>query len=123
MLVLTGASHFTMTDSLAAMVPPIFPAPVLLVYATGVAELVFAGLLLFRSSPLLGWVLTGLFVALLPANVYSAVAEVGLGGNGSAYLWFRIPLQLLFIGWALVSTGALRWRRRLTACFCQKTFP
>ena len=108
MLVVTGISHFTMTEALADMVPPGVPAPASLVYATGVAELVFALLLLVRPTPALGWALVVFFLALLPANVYAAVERVGLGGHGPAYLWFRVPLQLLFIGWALFYTGAAR---------------
>lgn len=111
MLVLTGVSHFTQTDALAAMVPPGIPAPVIVVYLTGVIELAFAAALLVRPSPRLGWLLAVFFLALLPANVYSAVAGVGLGGGSAAYLWFRIPLQVLFIGWALASTRAVYWRR------------
>ena len=117
MLVVTAIAHFAATDSLAAMVPPVFPAPVLLVYATGVLELVFALLLLVRPSPALGWLLIAFFVALLPANVYSAIERVGMGGHGPAYLWFRVPLQLLFIGWAAYFGGVVRagrggWIRR-----------
>lgn len=111
MLVLTGASHFTMTEALAQMVPPGLPDPVLLVLATGVLELALALALIVRPSRALGWVLAGLFVALLPANIHSAIAGVGYGGHGVAYLWFRIPLQALFIGWALVSTRVLQLRR------------
>ncbi|MEM9193970.1 MAG: hypothetical protein AAGF12_32645 [Myxococcota bacterium] len=113
MLLVTGVAHFTATESMAQMLPPWFPGGVPLVYATGVFELALAGLLLLRSThpmPSLGWVLALFFLGLLPANVYSAVAEVGLGGHGPLYLWFRIPLQILFIGWALVSTEALRHR-------------
>jgi uncharacterized membrane protein len=105
MLVVTGVAHFTRTEALVAMVPPMLPLPELLVYATGVAELGFALLLLARPTPALGWSLAIFFVALLPANIYSAAAEVGLGGHGLAYLWFRIPLQVLFIAWALYFTS------------------
>lgn len=108
MLLVTGASHFTSTGALVAMVPPALPAPLFLVYATGVAELGFALLLLLRPTPALGWLLAAFFLALLPANVYSAIRGVGMGGHGPAYLLFRIPLQLLFIAWAVQVTGAAR---------------
>jgi uncharacterized membrane protein len=44
------------------------------------------------------------FVILLPANIYAAMKGVdyqkgSYGGNGLTYLWFRVPLQLLFIAW------------------------
>ncbi|MEM9071368.1 MAG: hypothetical protein AAGE52_22875 [Myxococcota bacterium] len=114
MLVLTGAAHFASTEAMVQMVPAFLPGPVAIVYATGVLELAVAALLLWRvtrPTPWLGWCLAAFFVALLPANIYTAVAEVGLGGHGPAYLWFRVPLQLLFIGWALVATDAVQRRR------------
>ena len=42
------------------------------------------------------------FLAILPANIIGSFKRVELGGmeNGPVYLYFRIPLQLLFIGWA-----------------------
>ena len=114
MLVLTGVAHFTSTDAMAQMVPPFLPGAVPIVYATGVLELAVASLLLVRLDrpmPWLGWGLAAFFLALLPANVYSAVTGTGLGGYGPGYLWFRVPAQVLFIGWALMATGALRRRR------------
>ena len=106
MLIVTGGAHFTDTASLVAMVPAQVPAATAMVYLTGVAEFVFAALLLVRESPVLGRVLALFFVLLFPANIYSALAEVGLGGHGASYLWFRVPLQILFIVWALVCTNA-----------------
>jgi uncharacterized membrane protein len=40
-------------------------------------------------------------LAILPANVIGAFQRVELGGmeNGPDYLYFRVPLQFLFIGW------------------------
>jgi uncharacterized membrane protein len=110
MLVVTGIAHFTATEALAAMVPPAIPAPLFVVHATGVAEFAFALLLVVRPSPAMGWGLAAFFLALLPANVYSALYEVGMGGHGAGYLWFRIPLQIVFIGWAVFYTGGLRRR-------------
>ena len=94
------------------MVPPQLPRPTALVYASGIIELAAAVGLVLRPSPGLGWLLAGFFLLLLPANVYSAIQEVGLGGRGAAYLWFRVPLQVLFIAWGLWCTGALYWWRR-----------
>jgi uncharacterized membrane protein len=114
MLGVTAAAHFVSPEALAAMVPPQLPAPMAIVYATGVAEVAFAIMLVLpaTATPALGWVLVAFFVAVLPANIYSAIHEVGLGGHGAGYLWFRVPLQLLFIGWAATFTGAIRRHRR-----------
>lgn len=112
MLVVTGVAHFTATDALAVMVPPIVPSPVAVVHVTGIVELLFALLLVLRPSPLLGWTLVGFFMAVLPANIYSAINEVGFGGRGVAYLWFRVPLQFLFVAWAAYFTGAVQVQTR-----------
>ena len=105
MLLLTAGSHFTSTAELSAMLPlePMLADP--LVYLTGLAELGFAIALLRRERPTwLGAAIVVFFAVLLPANVYSAFAGTGMGGHGPAYLWFRVPLQGLFIGWAWWST-------------------
>ena len=118
MLVFTGVAHFVSTEAMVSMLPPFLPGAVTIVYATGVLELVAAALLLWRvtrPTPWLGWALAAFFLALLPANVYSAVTEVGLGGHGPGYLWFRVPLQVLFIGWALIASGAVQRRRSAVA--------
>jgi uncharacterized membrane protein len=41
------------------------------------------------------------FIAVLPANVVGSIKQVQMGGMeyGTAYLWFRIPLQIFFIWW------------------------
>ena len=100
MLLLTGAGHFFMTEELAAMLPPAVPMRTEILYATGILELMAAvGLLIPATSRLTSWCLVAFFVAVLPANVYGALNRVGVGEHGPAYLWFRLPLQILFIGW------------------------
>ena len=44
-------------------------------------------------------------IAVFPANIYVAVADVDVTGQpGGLQAWLRLPLQVLFIAWALVST-------------------
>jgi len=45
---------------------------------------------------------------LLPANIYAALKHVDyqrgtFEGSGTNYLWFRVPLQVLFILWTYLS--------------------
>lgn len=108
MFVVTGIAHFVSYGSMVAMMPPVVPLPGAVVIVTGLVEVAFAGLLVLRPGHRLGWAILLFLLAVLPANVWSALSESGLGGHGASYLWFRIPLQALFIGWALVVTGALR---------------
>ncbi|MEU8003502.1 hypothetical protein AB0B66_20285 [Catellatospora sp. NPDC049111] len=112
MLVMTASAHFvparvtvmpTHAD-LVAMVPPFVPAPGLMVYATGVLELLGAiGLVLTRTRRVAGFGLAVLFLLLLPANVYAAVADVPFHGEAASPLWQRISEQVLYIGVALAA--------------------
>ncbi|WP_219465158.1 DoxX family protein [Nonomuraea rhizosphaerae] len=110
MLVLTASAHFV-PDSvtvmpthadLVRMVPPFVPYPSLMVYVTGVLELLgAAGLVLGVTRRAAGVALAALFVGLLPANVYAAVADVPFNGGAATPLWLRVPEQVLYIGVAL----------------------
>ncbi len=52
-----------------------------------------------------GLSLAAYLVAVFPANVYVAVAGVDVDGQpGGWYPWLRLPLQALFVAWALWST-------------------
>ena len=52
-----------------------------------------------------GLALAAYFVAVFPANVYVAVADVAVDGQpGGWYPWLRLPFQVLFVAWALWST-------------------
>jgi uncharacterized membrane protein len=107
MLFLTASGHFLFTKGMTMMIPPVVPGKTFLVYLTGVAELALGiGLLFHSSRHLSGVVLIAFFVLLLPANIYAAQRHLDLekatySGPGPAYLWFRLPLQLLFIGWVI----------------------
>ncbi|WP_432924862.1 DoxX family protein [Microbispora sp. CA-135349] len=113
MLVLTGSAHFvpdTVTvmpshADLTAMVPPFVPFPDLMVYATGVLELLGAlGLVVTATRSAAGVCLALLFVVLVPANVYAAIEGVPLNGDPATPLWLRIPEQIVYITIALWAT-------------------
>jgi uncharacterized membrane protein len=102
MLLVTGVAHFTSTDAMMEMMPDIMPIKRELVYFTGVCELAGAiGLVWPPTSRLASILLIVFFVAVLPANIAGSLKQVNLGGMeyGSAYLLFRVPLQILFIWW------------------------
>ena len=105
MLIATGLAHFTNAEPMIQMMPESFPAKRELVYFTGVCELLaVVGLLWDRTAKLTSIMLIIFFVAILPANIAGSLNGVEFGGmeNGPVYLFFRIPLQLFFIGWAAV---------------------
>ena len=97
---LAGISHFTADDKFAAIVPPLLPFPYVIVWVTGVMEICFAVMLLCpHYRPRVG-ILLGLFLlAVLPANIYMAVAEIPFGETEAspAALWIRVALQFPLI--------------------------
>src|SRR5664279_43202 len=76
MVLLTGASHFVgMRAELVAMVPPVLPAPELLITLTGVAVGDGAIGLLWRPSATAASAgLSALLIGMFPANVYAALS-------------------------------------------------
>jgi uncharacterized membrane protein len=104
-MVFAGLAHFFDAATFVAMVPPMLPAPLLLVYISGVAELA-GGLGLLSPWPQLrraaSFGLIALYVAVFPANVHMALDGVPFGGRVVPVwaLWARLPLQALFIAWA-----------------------
>jgi uncharacterized membrane protein len=105
MLLFTGAAHFTLTPGMMKMLPEWLPGRKAWVYFTGVVELAAAvGLLIPALRQVVAWPLILFFVLILPANIVAALHHINYqkattDGPGPRYLWFRIPLQLLFIAW------------------------
>lgn len=102
-----GVMHFVYPAGYEALVPPQLPARRVLVYASGVAEIV-CGLLLMvpRWRRLAAWGVVATLVAVYPANVYHAMSG-GLDHPdlpevfaSPVFAWLRLPVQLLFIAWA-----------------------
>lgn len=110
MLVFTAIAHFVFTRGMAMMLPVFIPFKTETVYLTGVIELAAAaGLLIPRFKIITGWLLIAFFLLILPANIYAAVNHIdyqngSYDGNGLAYLWFRVPLQIFFIAWTYLFT-------------------
>jgi uncharacterized membrane protein len=101
MFLFTAISHFApMKKDLIAMVPPFLPRPDVLVFVTGVAEVVGAlGLLIPQTRLLAVCGLILLLLALLPANISAARRGVLLRGRRATSLWLRVPIQALFVLW------------------------
>jgi len=103
MLIFTGMAHFVKTDLLVEMMPEIVPFKRQTVYFTGLLEIIASiGLLTQKFARITSFLLILFFLTILPANIVGSIKEVNLGGmeRGPAYLYFRIPLQILFSVWA-----------------------
>ena len=108
MFIFTASAHFNkMKHDLARMIPAYFPQPLLLVYVTGVLELMGAlGLLLPQFRKLVATCLIALLVGMFVANVNAAGKGVTLRGKQPTPLWLRAPMQIFFIALLWWSTHA-----------------
>ena len=108
MFIFTATAHFNkMKHDLARMIPEYFPRPLLLVYITGVFQLLgAAGLMLADFRRLAGMCLIALLVPMFVANINAAKKGVTLRGRPPTPLWLRAPMQVLFIALLWWSTRA-----------------
>jgi uncharacterized membrane protein len=95
-----GVLHFVAPATYLRIMPPYLPAPLLLVYLSGAAEIAGGlGLLLPVTRRLAGVGLVLLLLAVFPANVYMLQTH----GAGIAVplwaLWLRLPLQAVLMAW------------------------
>ena len=109
MLVFTAIGHFAFTKGMSMMIPKFIPYKETFVNLTGIFEILLAiGLLIPRFKYISGWTLIIFLLLMLPANIYASINNINyqkgtFDGNGLTYLWFRIPLQFLFIIWSYIS--------------------
>ena len=101
--VAAGVLHLVKPRMFEAIVPPSLPAPRLLVYLSGVAEILGgAGLLVPAVRTWAGWGLAALLVAVFPANLYMARQSGPLRPTRPRWLLLaRLPLQAVLIAWVL----------------------
>ena len=114
-MIFAGVAHWLMPTPFIQHLPEWVPAAEALVAATGGIEIMLGAALLARH-PWRRWAglaLAVYFVGVFPANVYVAVADIDVDGQpGGVYSWLRLPLQVLFIVWALWCTDWHLARRR-----------
>ncbi len=108
MFIFTAMAHFNkMKHDLAQMIPAYFPRPLLIVYITGILELLgAAGLMLAHFRRLAGICLIALLLGMFVANVNAAQKKVTLRGKPPTRLWLRAPMQIFFIALLWWSTRA-----------------
>lgn len=100
----TGLGHFAKAKPMSAMVPVRIPEPwrLPIIYFSGVFEFAAALAILADAwARMAGIILCAFLVLVLPAHIDSTMRRVPFGGHsaGPVYLFVRIPLQLLLIGW------------------------
>jgi uncharacterized membrane protein len=99
-----GVLHFVRPEGFVKIVPSYLPSPLVLVYVSGLFEILGgAGVLVPRTQRAAAWGLVLLYVAVFPANVNMAIHGIQLDDQHpvpTAALWLRLPLQLVLIAWA-----------------------
>lgn len=112
MFIFTAIGHFAFNKGMTLMLPGFVPFKKAIIYFTGILEILFAiGILIQAYQVPTGWMIIAFLILILPSNIYAAVRHLDIqkatfDGNGLAYLWFRIPMQLLLLTWTYFSTIA-----------------
>ncbi len=102
-----GITHFTGPEFFVAIVPPYLPAPLALVYISGVAEIAGGlGVLLAATRRWAGWGLIALLVAVYPANIHMALHPEDFPEASAGALYVRLAFQLVFFAWVWWATLA-----------------
>lgn len=110
MLLFTAFGHFMFVDGMTMLIPDFIPFKKEMVYFTAIIEIFAAfALHITRLRTLIAWLLILFFILMLPANIKASIDNINYqkgtyDGNGLLYLWFRIPLQVLFIIWVYLSS-------------------
>ena len=113
-----GVMHFVDPWFFVQIMPPYLPWHWELVYVSGAIEIVLGLMLLVpATSRVAACGAIALFVAVFPANVHMAMANVqfdpppAAGQPTPTAAWLRLPLQLVLIAWAWWLTRDVRSRR------------
>ncbi|MEK6481905.1 hypothetical protein WJR50_30470 [Catalinimonas sp. 4WD22] len=110
MLLFTAMGYFMFTEGVVLMISDFMLFKKELIYITAVIEILAAiGLHIYKLRKITAWFLILFFIMILPTNINAAINQLDyqtatFNGPGLNYLWFKIPLQLLFIVWVYFST-------------------
>jgi uncharacterized membrane protein len=99
-----GITHFVNPEGFVKIVPAWLPAPLVLVWVSGVFEVLGGvGLLIARVRVFAAWGLVALFVAVFPANINMAIHHIQIGEHELPVwaMWARLPFQALFVAVAV----------------------
>lgn len=99
-LIYGGIQHFLKPTFYEPFVPAFLPAKTMIVYLSGVAEIVLGILLLVpKYTKLAATGIIILMLVFLPVHVWDVFSETPAIGSHQAAL-IRLPFQFLFIAWA-----------------------
>ncbi|MEO6285761.1 MAG: DoxX family protein [Dyadobacter sp.] len=108
--IVVGILHLVRPDPFRAMMAPWLPVPMLLIYVSGVAEIVLGMLLIpVKTRP----ISAKLIIAMLIVYFFAFHIPQSIEYYHSGHKYFivtlvRLPLQFLLIGWAWLYAKPLR---------------
>ena len=96
-----GIDHFINPEFYLSIMPPAFPLHAEAVYISGFFEILGGiSVLIAPLRKIAGWGLVALLICVYPANIYMAITPETFPEISIGLLYFRLPLQFLFIYWA-----------------------
>ena len=96
-----GIDHFINPEFYLSIMPPAFPLHLEAVYISGFFEILGGICVLIPSlRRIAGFGLIALLISVYPANIYMAITPEAFPEISIELLYFRLPLQFLFIYWA-----------------------
>jgi len=96
-----GIDHFINAEFYLSIMPPAFPLHLEAVYISGLFEILGGVCVLMPSlRRIAGLGLIALLISVYPANIYMAITPEAFPEISIELLYFRLPLQFLFIYWA-----------------------
>jgi uncharacterized membrane protein len=105
--VVAGINHFRSPLTYLAVMPPYIPWPLVMIYISGVAEilggigvLVPDGFVFARTRAFAAWGLVALLIAVSPVHINMCLHPEQFPGVPLWAIWLRLPLQLPLIAWA-----------------------
>ncbi|HXG85013.1 MAG TPA: DoxX family membrane protein [Pyrinomonadaceae bacterium] len=96
--VAAGANHFLNAEFYLKIMPPFLPAPLFLIYLSGIFQIALGILLLIpKFTRLAAFGLIALLIAVFPANIYMAANPQLFSEYSPTALYIRLPVQLILI--------------------------
>ena len=106
--ILAGFNHFRSPSGYCEIMPKWIPYHLFFVYLSGILEILFGIMLLFkRTRKLAGWFIISMLLAFLPVHIdmiQQAPFLLGTIKITPFIAWVRIPFQLFFMWWAWIYT-------------------
>jgi len=103
LLIIGGIAHFTMTGFYVNTMPDYLPFHEMIVYISGVVEILLGVLLVIPKTTKKAAVgIIILFIAIFPANVNMYLNHENFPDMSETSLLIRLPIQLVLIAWAYI---------------------